>query len=318
MSKNETREFIKIPYSSMLKLEVPQMMEQVIAIVEKHNPKALNIDITHNLLVAEKPQIDKLFVWYRSYPFTKELKELRRKRRLNVRKISFHLYVVTQEDITGVDESVNLVKSEIERFILDFNSSKNEEVKCRKLTQFFKLIEEDEELELAMSTLKFTEMLNDLRTIHSKILTMSKQKITSLSQRPKEKTSVLIKSVLTATKNMLKDIELAQYKFPEIDYNPLFDELNVLLTNYRNLINYRLLHNQRKAEANRSKTSEFIEPHSTTPFSIETPESTTTLLSNDEDEMKNNDISTNSIDNKKAATTPSKPLRLPDVKENEK
>lgn len=316
MLKKEVREFVNIPYTSMLKLEVPQMVEQVIEIVEKHGPQALKINEIYNLLIAEKPQIDKLFVWYRSHPFTKELKELRRKRRLNVRKISFHLSVLIQEDVSGVDKSVNLVKSEIERFILDFNS-KNEEVKCRKLTQLFALIEEDEELELALSTLKFTEMLNDLRTTHSRILTMSNNKITSLSQRPKEKTSDLIKSVLTATKNIFKDIELAQLKFPEIDYNPLFDELNVLLIKYRNLINYRLLYNQRKAKANGSETTELIESNTSASFSTETPESTTTLLSNDADEIKEDDISTNSTDNKKAATTPSKPLQMPDAKENE-
>ena len=316
MLKKEVREFVKIPYTSMLKLEVPQMVEQVIKIVEKHGPQALKINEIYNLLIAEKPQIDKLFVWYRSHPFTKELKELRRKRRLNVRKISFHLSVLIQEDVSGVDKSVNLVKSEIERFILDFNS-KNEEVKCRKLTQLFALIEEDEELELALSTLKFTEMLNDLRTTHSRILTMSNNKITSLSQRPKEKTSDLIKSVLTATKNIFKDIELAQLKFPEINYNPLFDELNVLLIKYRNLINYRLLYNQRKAKANGSETTELIESNTSASFSTETPESTTTLLSNDADEIKEDDISTNSTDNKKAATTPSKPLQMPDAKENE-
>lgn len=316
MLKKEVREFVNIPYTSMLKLEVPQMVEQVIEIVEKHGPQALKINEIYNLLIAEKPQIDKLFVWYRSHPFTKELKELRRKRRLNVRKISFHLSVLIQEDVSGVDKSVNLVKSEIERFILDFNS-KNEEVKCRKLTQLFALIEEDEELELALSTLKFTEMLNDLRTTHSRILTMSNNKITSLSQRPKEKTSDLIKSVLTATKNIFKDIELAQLKFPEINYNPLFDELNVLLIKYRNLINYRLLYNQRKAKANGSETTELIESNTPASFSTETPESTTTLLSNDADEIKEDDISTNSTDNKKAATTPSKPLQMPDAKENE-
>ncbi|HKM45181.1 MAG TPA: hypothetical protein VJY12_06960 [Dysgonamonadaceae bacterium] len=316
MLKKEVREFVNIPYTSMLKLEVPQMVEQVIEIVEKHGPQALKINEIYNLLIAEKPQIDKLFVWYRSHPFTKELKELRRKRRLNVRKISFHLSVLIQEDVSGVDKSVNLVKSEIERFILDFNS-KNEEVKCRKLTQLFALIEEDEELELALSTLKFTEMLNDLRTTHSRILTMSNNKIASLSQRPKEKTSDLIKSVLTATKNIFKDIELAQLKFPEINYNPLFDELNVLLIKYRNLINYRLLYNQRKAKANGSETTELIESNTSASFSTETPESTTTLLSNDADEIKEDDISTNSTDNKKAATTPSKPLQMPDAKENE-
>ena len=71
MLKKEVREFVNIPYTSMLKLEVPQMVEQVIEIVEKHGPQALKINEIYNLLIAEKQQIDKLFVWYRVHPFTK-------------------------------------------------------------------------------------------------------------------------------------------------------------------------------------------------------------------------------------------------------
>ena len=269
MMIHEQKKLMEIPYSRLLKLEVPQMAEQVIGIIEKHEPETLKIDGAYNLLTAKQDHIDKLFVWYRSHPLTKELNVLRKERRLNLRKVVFHLQVVIQEDVSGVDKAVNLVKSEIERFILDFHSGKNEEVKCRMLTQFFSLIETSEELEEAFSTLNFTSFLNDLRSSHSRIMVLMKNKMTDVSFRPIEKTPFLKKSVLNGIKYMLVEIELAVLKYPEINYQPLCNELNVLLNNYANLINLRLLYNKRKAdeakgvetgETNGSETPESNEP----------------------------------------------------------
>ena len=330
---HDQKKLMEISYSRLLKLEVPQMAEQVIRIIEEHEPEALKIDGAYNLLTAKQDHIDKLFVWYRSHPLTKELKELRKVRRLNLRKVTFHLQVVIQEDVSGVDKAVNLVKSEIERFILDFHSGKNEEVKCRMLTQFFNLIEANEELEEAFSTLNFTTFLNDLRSTHSRIMALMKSKVTDISFRPIEKTPYLRKSVINSIKHMFMEIELAVLKYPEINYQPLCNELNVLLNNYANLINLRLLYNKRKADAakgvetgetNGSETPENNEPEMKT-TSIEMPNSATRLLSMDVETKNGNSIgngngnavNNNTVDNEKAAATPSKTLQLPDVNKDE-
>ena len=320
-----------ISYTRLLKLEVPQLAEQVIEIAGKHEPETLKIDGAYNLLTAKQDHIDKLFVWYRSHPLTKELNVLRKVRRLNLRKITFHLRVVIQEDISGVDKSVNLVKSELERFILDFNSGKNEEVKCRMLTQFFSLIETSEELEEAFSTLNFTSFLNDLRSTHSRIMALIENKMTTISYRPIEKTPYLKKSVLNSIKYMFMEIELAILKYPEINYQPLCNKLNVVLNYYANLINLRQLSNKRKAEegdgvetgeTNGIETPENNEPEMKT-TSIEIPNSATRLLSMDVEKKNGNGngngnaVNNNTVDNEKAAATPSKTLQLPDVNKDE-
>ena len=331
MMSHEQKKLMEISYSRLLKLEVPQLAERVIEIIEEHEPETLKIDGAYNLLTAKQDHIDKLFVWYRSHPLTKELNVLRKVRRLNLRKITFHLRVVIQEDISGVDKSVNLVKSELERFILDFNSGKNEEVKCRMLTQFFSLIETSEELEEAFSTLNFTSFLNDLRSTHSRIMALIENKMTTISYRPIEKTPYLKKSVLNSIKYMFMEIELAILKYPEINFQPLCNKLNVVLNYYANLINLRQLSNKRKAEegdgvetgeTNGIETPENNEPEMKT-TSIEIPNSATRLLSMDVEKKNGNGngngnaVNNNTVDNEKAAATPSKTLQLPDVNKDE-
>ena len=331
MMIHEQKKLIVIPYDKMLKLEVPQMAEQVIRIIEKYEPETLKIDGAYNLLTAKQDHIDKLFVWYRSHPLTKELNVLRKKRRLNLRKVAFHLQVVIQEDVSGVDKAVNLVKSETERFILDFHSGKNEEVKCRMLTQFFNLIETNEELEEAFSTLNFTSFLNDLRSTHSRIMELIENKMTTISYRPIEKTPYLKKSVLNGIKNMFMEIELAVLKYPEINYQPLCNELNVLLSNYANLINLRQLNNKRKADAakavetgetNGGETPERNEPEMET-TSNEMRNLATRLFSMDVETKNGNGIGNcnaaniNTDDNEKAAAKSSKHVQLPSSVNNE-
>lgn len=314
MINHEQKKLMVIRYDKMLKLEVPQLAERVIEIIEKHEPETLKIDGAYNLLTAKQDHIDKLFVWFRSHPLTKELNALRKVRRMNLRKITFHLQMVIQEDVASVYKEVNLVKSEIERFILEFHSATNEEVKCRILTQFFNLIDSNEKLEEAFSTLNFTSLLNDLRSTHAHILELTTDKLTNISFRPIETTSYLIKSVLNGIKYMFMDIELAILKYPEINYQPMCNELNVLLNKYANLINYRLLYNKRKAEMakgvetgkmNGSEIPENIDPEMTN--------LATRLLSMDVENKNGNAVNNNTVNNEKAAATPSKTLQLPDV-----
>ena len=55
----EKKKLISIPYDRMLKLEVPQLAEQVIEIIEKYEPETLKIDGAYNLLTAKQDHIDK-------------------------------------------------------------------------------------------------------------------------------------------------------------------------------------------------------------------------------------------------------------------
>lgn len=100
---------------------------------------------------------------------------------------------------------------------------------------------------------------------------------------------------------------------PELDYAPLFYELNVIFNDYRNQINNRILANKRKAEKLNGEPSVSTEMMTTTPTTTETaePEATMLPLSVDE-ENKNGGLETSEeVDKKKAAALSSKTMQLP-------
>jgi hypothetical protein len=88
----------------------------------------------------------------------------------------------------------------------------------------------------------------------------------SISERPDEVTSALVKSILFAMNNLFADIELSQIKNQELDYAPLIDELNVELKAFELLINKRASYNKKKAEGVVDDNEVVIDDESTEPI----------------------------------------------------
>ena len=260
----KTLSLISISYSSFLKVEVPRFALRVIEIVEKHNPEELQINEIFEQLVAEQPTIDKLQDKYAAHPLTEELSELRRMRSVYIGSLRQQLRVAISEDKSRIDKDVKLVKASLNKFFANLELCKNDEMFNQKMTQFFKSIDENEELETAYSTLDFTKHLNNLRNVHSSIQEDLGKRLSSISQRPGETTAELKKRMFTAIKNLFKQIDVAQLKHTELDYAPLYHELNQLLIVYRDLINLRVLNNKRKAEKKEEEEGESTETSTTT------------------------------------------------------
>lgn len=240
-------ELIEVPFSAFLKIEMPRFAERMIEIVETHNPEKLAIKKMYDLLVAEKLKIEKLTDKFGAHPLTKTIVELREMRSLRISAIRLRLKVVLKESKKHDYNQLQTVKSEINHFLKNLQLSKNDDMYSQKITQFLALVASTPKLEEALDSLSFSEPLNDLKEVHQAIDKLIYSRLVSISNRPKETTAQLTKSVLTAIKNMIKQIEIAPLLNEDIDYKPLFGELNQFFGDYKNMINKRLLFNKKKA-----------------------------------------------------------------------
>ena len=130
------QKIVSLPYSNLLKLEVRKVAFEVIRIIESHDPELLQIKPMYDLLLAERPKITALDVPYKGHPASKRLTRLRRERNVHVRSINFELRKIVDLDPTGDDETVALLKNEIDRFLKDFYNNKNDLVRNEKLDMF--------------------------------------------------------------------------------------------------------------------------------------------------------------------------------------
>ena len=299
----------RIRFSKILKLELPVLAKGVIGIVEKHDPETLKIKELFDKLEEQTPQIKRLEVPYGPHPLTEELNELRRIRVALALGILNQLKTVRDGKLAGMQESFKVAQPVAHRYLYKL-SSHNNKVALEKVTQFFDSIDEDETLEEAFSTLNLTATLNEMRNVNSILMEQFGKKRKSISERPDDVTSALVKSILFAMNNLFADIELSQIKNQDLDYKPLIDELNVELKAFELLINKRASYNKKKAEGVVDDNEVVIDDESTEPITT-TASNMRIYPMNEKVEEKMGDL--DDVDKKKTVAVSSITTQLPTV-----
>lgn len=315
MTKLTQPELIQIPMSRLLKIELPRFAGRFIEVVESHNPEELKIKELFDLLVAETPSINKLTDRYGPHPLTKKLRELKKDRTLRISEIRLRLKVVVREAKSGTAKDVEVLNNELNHFFQNLELSRNEEMFSQKITQFLTAVDSNLELYTALESLSFIPLIDNLKLVHSDIQLVIHDRMVSLSERTQESTEELKAVVLTATKSLIKHIEISPLINPDIDYAPLFNKLNQLLTEYKVMINRRVLSNKKKAEENDNNQSSqpavtaLIEDSAETMFYLDAEK-----VNGDEQEV--DQVKTEPVQNEKAAALSSKTMQLPVVYDN--
>ena len=298
---------LNLRLSKLWKLERVEYANQVIKIVDEHDPEALKISDMYNLLVARQPEIDQLNVRYRAHPMTVSIQHLRSLRGLHISNILGRLKLVRKEK-GDLDGDVRLVRTEIDRHFGNFRSSKNEAIKIQKVDKFNTAVEASQELEEALSELGFTSLMNDLRSVHSRIKSNSELRNKSIAARPQTKTNDLQKVVDDSIVNLFTDIRLAMLRNPEINYNPLIADLNKVTLNFDNYINIRIGQSERRAEE--KAENENGELDNTTPV-VESTEPAGRMMSLNAADMNGDGEKVLPANEKKTIATTSNSMQLP-------
>lgn len=253
-------EIERVGFSRMLKLEVPELALEVRGIVEKHDPELLQIDFMFDLLVSKSPVISKLKAPYGVDPLRLALIPLREKLMLKASKIKLHLKVLNK---STDKKDLFIVQTAVDRHLLHLYKSKNPKVLNQKIAGFLDDVENDEALATALQEYNFMKLIDDLKLTLREVRQLSGERGKVLSERPKETSNQLITELADAIEKLFNEIELAQFKNPEIDYEPLVRELNVLMKNYRTSIKLREARNKRLAAEKNGEETEVEEGDST-------------------------------------------------------
>lgn len=238
----------KFSLSNLLKLELPEFADEVIRIVDKHDPESLKIKDGFDQLVAERPQIEALTVRFGPHPLTEKLAVLREERIEHAKAITFQLNGFVKGFIEGEDSDISTAKFIVNRFLYNLDRN-NVPMTNRRVTQFFAEIDKDEDLETAFSSLGLSNRLDSLRSSHSQVLGNMSSRLENTSQRPKGKSEVFKRSIRYGLNWLFATINMAQNYNKELDYTPLIKELNDLIVSYRALIKIRSTYNAKKSES---------------------------------------------------------------------
>ena len=296
-----------INLSQLKKLEVQYLATSVIRIVEKHNPESLKIKEIFDELVEQKPQIKLLKVQYGPHPITPKINKLRKRRNAFCQGMMDQMKAIENGQKNGTEEALIIAKPIVLHYLQGL-SKNNEKILKQILVQFFDVIADDEEFETALSTLDLMSHANNLRLVMNEIDEQYNLRLEKISARPKMNTRGIVAKLKIDIQDMFKQIEVAQIKHKDINYNLLIDELNKEILLAKAEIKTRASNNKKKAEGEIDNNEIVVED-----VSRKTHESTETTQGVNPLSVEVGNENPGLIDIEKTAAMPGKQTRLPIV-----
>lgn len=246
-------EIERLPVSKMLKLEIAELAEEVISVVQKNDPELLLIKPVFDLLVAQKSLISKLKVPYGVDPYLLELKPAREEMLLLASKINLKVRLASKR----MDpKEMHVIQTSTKRHLRYLNRSRNRTEVNQKIAGFLDDVENDENLQAAITQLDLLEDVMTLGKALDDVREIISNRSAKLSTRTKISTRELKRVVYGLIEDVFKEIEVAQLRNPDIDYKPVVNELNVVSRKYRLQITLRDHSNKRKAAIKNGDTTD--------------------------------------------------------------
>ena len=239
-------------FSRVRKSEFPEIMNAILDIVEKHNPIALFLVGMYNLLLELKPLLDKLTLKYDGYPIPKEVEDLRTKRDNLLGAVLSHLTAIEKAKVASVSQQAALAVPYL-RSYLDGIIVENATVKTGRVNQLLTNLDDFDTMNAALVTLGLNVYFGELKACQQSINQGESQRRETLSVRIKQNTLIAKEKIANAVSNLLDAIELAKVEHTEIDYMPLINELNVLLSSKQTMLKSRVTRSKNSV-ANKTTT----------------------------------------------------------------
>lgn len=296
-----------IPFTKLLKQELPTLAQEIINTAELYDPEALKINVGYDRLVGLVPTFKLISQPYGAHHITAKLVIARKKCLLHARSIANRTEFVIKENAHKQTDAMLEANIQVNRYL-------NRLYQCKREKQVYKQIE-DFLIELSINTAltEFTEEflltpdIDKLRVAQQEVTFLLLKRKSSISGRSKLTRKQLADPIEEAIKFFFKEIEVVAVRNPELNYEPLVNDLNETVRKQRNSINLRDLNNKRKAQG-----LEVIESIDQSTATADEPISM--MRSLDVDETTEGSFEKkldNQLDEKKTAASSSKQSQLP-------
>ncbi len=232
-----------LPYTKMLKGEIAEYAKRTLDIVDKEDHETLLITPLVNLLKAKKPEIEILGIRYGIDPLRSKIMQLRSKMMLTISAFKLQARLLSK---AGIDSDLHHIQTYIDTYLRSLNAL-NDKMLSQRVVGFLNAAKNEQPFKEALLSHELMSHVEEIELAHTDMLSMITQRVNILSQRPDMPTKVAVKSVSAAIDNLFKGIEVAHLTNPDLDYEPLVDELNQSTAMFRLSIQLRDANNKRKA-----------------------------------------------------------------------
>ena len=227
---NKVVDFILVSFSRIWKNEFRVLVTKVVRVLDKYDPKTLHLTFVYDKLVEALDELRKMQVADGKHILTKGLSEKRKNRRKLIRTLVSQVRVLNSANAVYSIPLLDVVSSFVVRYlnpIVKVNSTVQTDV----LEEMFSALDADASLQAAIETLNLKTSFDELRLLQQSFNHTEMQRMETRIRRLVV-TSDVRGDAEKALHKVIKEIELAQLKYPELDYTPLVEDLNKYFTFY--------------------------------------------------------------------------------------
>ena len=238
---------LNFSFLKIRKQEFPAIVDGVVEIVQKYNPKTLFIEGMFNLLVELQTSLSVLTEKSVSHPLTKVLNAQRKRRKELISAIVMQGTAVEKAAVASQANAVSLIIPIINRHLSNL-SRENLKVIHQEVSNFLSEFKTNDAMIAAATTMGVKVYIDELKALET---TMA----VNVTSRRESKSPVRSINKLQVKTNitdglarLLNSIELVRVEHPEVDYMPLIDELNEFLAPYQVLVKSRATRTKNAAQ----------------------------------------------------------------------
>ena len=241
-------------YGRIQKFETPTLIKGANVILGKYDTEALDIKTWCDLLLDQESELSEVTEVNRKHPAMDELKIYRKERKTLLGVIKIQSFALERSRIGSIITQQKVVLDFLNRFIGDISANNYKKVD-EKVSEIINAIEKDSSLQSAIAAVGMKVYFDELKVVQQKITSSQSIVVKFKSELPKTKIPTIKKSAVKALNNLIVSIELGKIKHPELDYEPLINELNAFLGQYQSLDKTRRTISKKAAENKKTVAS---------------------------------------------------------------
>ena len=226
----KNNKFLFVSFSRLWKNEFRALVIKVVAVLDQFDPELLNIKFVYEQVLEALSLLRLMYVPEGKHPITKQLSEKRASRKKLIRTLVSQVRILNSANMVYSIPQLDVVTPFVVRYlnpIIDVNSTVQTDV----LEEMFSKLDADVTLIAAIEALNLKTTFDELRILQHSFNSLETIRMNTHIRSIVQTPDVRAKAE-TALQNLMKEIELAQLKYPELDYSVLINKLNELFAFY--------------------------------------------------------------------------------------
>lgn len=237
----------EIAVSRLLKIEVLVLLEDVVRIVEEHDPEALQLQDVYNILKNQEDKIQFFTQPHRKHLLTPKLDILRKKRLKCASLIAGQVSSLEKSFLPAIQLMAETA-SWLSETYLTYLGQMNQYDIDTQIRLFFSNLEKSSDEQKAFQSLGLQPYLDELEKLNEACQDVFRNRARDIKERPPTGDRALERETQRMLRMFFDNVNYTQQAYKDVDYTPFISRLNVELTTCSKNIKTRIATNKRKAK----------------------------------------------------------------------